>query len=308
MHNNVSAAKGQVSIGRLIFNAPFACRDGRFSLLDNVDGFGQAQSMEQINSIPEPPAEVTRPAMSLSARLFNVFTEPGEVFEYVKNSKPSMDNWLVPVLLAALTGALAIFVLFSQPAILQKIHEQQMKAFDDQVKAGKMTQAQADQAEAMVEKFAGPTMMKISGSISAVIFSFVQVFWWALVLWLLGLIFLKVKFPYIKALEVAGLATMISILGAVITVLLAVIMGKQTSISLAFFITDFDPKNLVHLLLKAVDLFSLWLAVVMAVGLARLAGARFSKALLCTFIYWTAFQLFLITIGFVAVHLSPGAK
>lgn len=264
--------------------------------------------MEQANSIPESPAEVPKPTTSLTSKLFNVFTDPGEVFEEVKNSKPSLANWLVPVLLGALVGIISVFVLFSQPAILQKIHDQQAKAFDDQVKAGKMTQAQADQAEAMTEKFAGPTSMKIIGSISVVIFSFVQVFWWALIIWLLGMLFLKVKFPFLKAAEVAGLATMISILGAIVTVLVSVSLGRQASISPAFFINDFDPKNFIHLVLKAMDLFSIWLAVIMAVGLAHLASVRFSKALLWTLIYWTAFQLFLITIGFVAVHLSPGAK
>jgi Yip1 domain len=264
--------------------------------------------MEQINSIPEPPAEISKPAMSLTARMFNVFTEPGEVFEFVRNSKPSAANWLVPILLSAVIGTLAVCVKFSQPAILQQIHEQQTKAFDDQVKAGKMTQAQADQAEAMVEKFTGPTMMKISGSVGVAIFSFLAVFWWALVLWLLGLIFLKSKFSYLKALEVAGLATVISILGTIVALLLSVSLGKDTTPSLALFVGHFDPKNILHLFAMAANLFSFWLVGVMAVGLSRLAGAQFSKAFLLTICYWLAFVTFLILIGFLAAHLAPGPK
>jgi hypothetical protein len=264
--------------------------------------------MEQISPIPEPPADVPRPAMSLTARLFNVFTDPGDVFEEVKNSRPSAANWLVPILLSAVIGTIAVCVKFSQPAILQQIHEQQTKAFDDQVKAGKMTQAQADQAEAMVEKFTGPTMMKISGSVGVAIFSFLAVFWWALVLWLLGLIFLKSKFSYLKALEVAGLATVISILGTIVALLLSVSLGKDATPSLALFVGHFDPKNILHLFAAAANLFSFWLVMVMAAGLSRLTGAPFSKSLMLTIGYWLAFTTFLISIGILATHLAPGAK
>jgi hypothetical protein len=279
-----------------------------FSPLDNTGRFGQAQSMEPINSIPEPSAEVSRPAMSLTARLFNVFTEPGEVFEYVKDNKPSMGNWLVPVLLSVVFGTIAVCVKFSQPAILQQIHEQQMKAFDDQVKAGKMTQAQADQIEAMTEKFSGPATLKISGSIGVVILSFLTVFWRALVLWLLGLVFLKSRFPYLKAMEVAGLTMVISILGTIVSLLLTVSLGKDTSPSLALFVEHFDPKNVLHLIAAAVNLFSFWLVAVMAVGLSRLTGAPVAKSFLLTFGYWLAFTAFLISIGILATHLAPGAK
>ena len=260
--------------------------------------------MEPNDPFPAPSQAPT----SLAARLFNVFAEPGNVFTEVKTSSPAASNWLVPMVCAAVAGMLSIFILFSQPAIVQQIHEQQTKAFDDQVKAGKMTQAQADQAEAIAEKFAGPTGIKIFGSISAVVFSFVQVFWWALVLWLLGLLFLKVKFPYSKALEVAGLATMISVLGTIVTLLISVTLGKAINPSLAFFLKDFDPKNIVHLALAAVDLFSLWLTAVMAVGLSRLAGVTFSRALVGTAGYWLAFQLFVIALKLSAVHLGTAAQ
>jgi hypothetical protein len=156
---------------------------------------GRLKSMEQINSIPEPPAEATRPAMSLSARLFNVFTEPGEVFEQVKNSKPAAANWLAPALIYALAGLLSVIVIFSQPAIVQQIHDQQASAMDQQVKAGKMTQAQADQALTMMDKFAGPNMLKIFGGVGAAFGSFVHIFWWAFVLWLMALLVLKQKRP-----------------------------------------------------------------------------------------------------------------
>ena len=39
--------------------------------------------MEEIDPIPEPAAGVSKPTTSLTSKLLNVFTEPGEVFEEV---------------------------------------------------------------------------------------------------------------------------------------------------------------------------------------------------------------------------------
>jgi hypothetical protein len=312
---NVSAENGQVLNELLIFwhmaiwFLPHTIlATTQFSRLDSACAFGQARSVEQPTSIPEPQSDVPKHATSLVSRMFNVFVVPGDVFEEAKNRPPSLANWLVPLLLSAVSGTLAVFILFSQPAIVQQIHEQQAKAFDDQVKAGKMTRDQADKAEAMAEKFAGPSGMKFFGTIGVVFSSVVQLFWWALVLWLLGLIFLKSRFSYLKAVEVAGLATMISVLGTIVTLLLSVSLGKATTPSLAFFVSHFDPKNILHLLLAAANIFSLWLVGVMAVGLSRLSGARFSTAFFLTTGYWLALQLFFIAIGILAAHLVPAAK
>ena len=254
--------------------------------------------MEQINPIPEPSADVPKPAMSLTARLFNVFADPGEVFEEVKNSKPAVSNWLAPALIYVLVGVISVVVIFSQPAIVQQIHDQQAAAMDQQVKAGKMTQAQADQAVAMMDKFAGPGMLKVFGGVGAVLSAFVHIFWWAFVLWLMALLVLKNKIPFLKMVEIAGLATMIFVLGGVITTLLTIITGKLgITLSPALAISNYDMKNKVHLMVAALNVFNFWLIAVSACGLSRLTGAPFTKALLIVGIYWLAFALFFISIG-----------
>jgi hypothetical protein len=237
-----------------------------------------------------------------------VFATPGEVFDEVKGSKPSTANWLVPTLLVLLVGVLSIFIIYSQPAILQQIHEQQTKAIDDQVKSGKITQAQADQEEAVLGKFGGPAIMIFAGSIGVVVVIFARVFWWALVLWLLGKWFLKAGFSYQQALEVAGLASMITILGGLVMTLLTVWLGKITSLSLALCNLNSDPRSLVHMLLTAVDFFELWVMGVLAVGLARLSGASLARALSCTFSYWLVITSLFVSLGWFFAHLSTGFK
>ena len=248
------------------------------------------------------------PASSLAARLTNIFVSPGEVFDEVKAGEPAAKNWLVPVLILALVGAVSAFVIFSQPAMIQQIREQQVKVFDQQVKSGKMTQAQADQAMAVAEKFSGPAMLKITGSIGAVISSFVGVFWRALVLWLLGILILKARFDYLKALDVAGLATMISVLGAVVAMLLTVIFGKAAAPSLALLVSQFDPKNPVHLLAAAANVFTFWQLGVMAAGLARLATSSFARAFALLLVVWLVLQAALILCSMTIAHLVTMAK
>ena len=242
--------------------------------------------------------------MSLAGRLMNVFAAPGEVFEEVRIRPPSVANWLVPMLIFAVVGTIGAFIMFSQPAIIQQIHEQQAAAMDKQVKDGKLTQAQADQALQMAEKFSGPTMMKIFGSVGSVVASAVHVIWWAFILWLMAALFLKKKVPFQKSIEVAGVATMILVLGAVVTVLLTVITAKLgMTLSPALLVSDYDMKNKAHLALAAINVFSLWQIVVLASGLARLSGAGFVKSLLVLGIYWVVYCAFCILVGFGSLAL-----
>jgi hypothetical protein len=169
---------------------------------------------------------------------------------------------------------------------------------DRMVQQGKMTQAQEDQALQVMEKFTGPTMLAVFGSIGLVLYSFVSLFGWALVLWLLGRWFLKARFDYLKAVEVAGLASMIFALGFIISTLLAVILGRlYAGPSLALLVTDFDPKNRVHLLLGAMNVFYFWHTTVLAVGLAKLSGGSMTRVFLVVFGFWVLMELLLIAIG-----------
>lgn len=261
---------------------------------------------EQPQIFKTPPGPL--PPTSLAARLLNVFATPGEVFEEVKAAPATVSNWLVPALVAAIVGVISVFIVFSQPAMLQQIREQQGKMFDSQVKAGKMSRAEADKALATAEKFMGPTVMKFTGSIGAVVVSFVRVFWWAFVLWLIGLVFLKVRFGYLKALEVAGLASMISVLGAIVAVLLTVNFGKASSANLDLAFSTTDPNSKMRPMLAALDIFNFWLVGVMAAGLARLAGVRFARAFLLVMGYWLLLQFVLLSLATLLGGAMGGTK
>jgi hypothetical protein len=247
--------------------------------------------MEELPPVPEsPPDAPPPPATSLAARLLNVFAIPGEVFAGVKASRPSIGNWLVPALLSALVGVFTAILVVSQPSIQKQMHEmveQQAKALDQQVKAGKVKQAEADSAMGVVRAFTAPATLKVLGSIAAAAIGVARVFWWAFVLWLLSRLVLKMPIGYLKTLEVAGLSLMISVLGGVVLLLLIVNLPKLFATpGLALVVTDFDASRKSPLLLGAANVFSFWLVGVLSAGLARLAAVPFLRAAWFVFAAW----------------------
>jgi len=94
------------------------------------------------------------------------------------------------------------------------------------------------------------------------------------------------------------LAAMISVLGAIVSLLLAVTMGNIFATpSLALLVDEFSATNKTHLLLGAVNFFNLWLVGVLAAGLSRLGGISFGKAALSLFGFWAILELAFIFSG-----------
>jgi hypothetical protein len=255
---------------------------------------------EPLPVLDSPPEAPQPPAISLAARLLNVFAIPGEVFAGVRASRISIGNWLVPALLLAVVGVLSAIVVVAQPAFQRQIHdrtERQAKAMDQQVKAGKVKQLDADRAMALTRAITTPAALKSLLSVAAAFVGVARVFWWGFVLWLLGRLFLKVRFGYPKALEVAGLGLMINVLGAVVLLLLMVNLPRLFSTpSLAFAVSDFDASRQSLLQVGAANVFSIWLLGVLSVGLAKLAGVPFLRAAWLVFAAW-AIQQSLLMLG-----------
>jgi hypothetical protein len=242
--------------------------------------------------------EVQRPAGSLAGRLVNVFAAPGDVFEEIRTSAPSIANWLVPLLLSCLVGVGYSFAVFSQETIMHSMREAQEKAMQQRVDAGKMTREQANQALSASEQFMTPTLMKVFGSVGAVVVNWVMLFLVALVIWLLGRWAFKERFPYLKAMEVAGLAGTINILGGIVAMLLAVVMGNMAMTpGPVLLVHEFDPANKLHAFLAQLNVFMLWYLALLSLGLAKLCRVAFGKAAIWLFGVWAVL---------VAVMVLPG--
>src|SRR3954447_21710061 len=104
--------------------------------------------MEPLSST-EPSALPPAGASSLFSRMLNVFVSPTEVFDEVKAGPPRHSNWVFPLILAIVLGAIAIFIIFSQPKVIQSIKDAVEAKFESAVKAGQMKRQDADRMEEM---------------------------------------------------------------------------------------------------------------------------------------------------------------
>ena len=244
------------------------------------------------------PGTSSPPSTSLGARLMNVIATPGEVFEEIAGKPESTANWLTPVLLACLVGVIGVWTIFAQPAIQQQLKDQQEK----QIQKMKIPPAQLENARAAMEKFT-IISAKVGGTVGVVAYNFAGVFLVGLVLWLLGTQVFKESFTYLKAVEVAGLSAMISVLNSVVTTLLMVGTGSlYAKLGPSLFITEFDPTNLAHTLMASVNLLSLWYVGVVALGLSKLSAVSFGKAAGWLYGLWLVLNAGMVTASWLVVR------
>jgi VIT1/CCC1 family predicted Fe2+/Mn2+ transporter len=246
---------------------------------------------------PSEQTGPTAPQSSLMGRLANVYAAPGEVFEQVACSPFSAANWVAPALIFILAGWLGAWLIFSQDSIKQQLRDIAEQAIQRQVDKGRIGQQQADAARQAAEKF-GNIGATVGAAVAPVFTGFVSPFLWGLVVWLVGTKVLKGAFPYMKAVEVAGLANMITVLGSIVHTLLILMMGNMfASPSLMLLVKDFDPQNTSHSVLAAINIMTFWALAVKAVGLSQLSGASFGKAAAWVFGIWAAWMGLTIGIG-----------
>lgn len=230
---------------------------------------------------------------SLTARLMNVFIAPGEVFAEVKSSPHCFQNWLVPSLVFLLASWVGAAIMFSQDSVRHQMEEVQdaamQKQFQKQMDAGKMTQAQVNQAKAAASQF-GSFGAVIGAVVSPFFIAGLTPFWGGFIIWLGGIVFRR-RLDYMKAVEAAGLPLMILAVGVLVKGLLAAAMGNAfVTIGPAMLMKNFDPTNAVHGMLMLIDVFALWALALRAIGLAKLTDISMMKAVAWVFGLWIAYM------------------
>jgi hypothetical protein len=243
----------------------------------------------------EPPAEPS----SLTDRLANVMAAPGEVFAEIKNMPVRASNWLVPLILACVVTAIYMSVAFSQPPILRGMEEQREAGMRKQVAAGKITQAQADQAAAMMEKILSPAVMKMVGAGGAVLAMAAGLFLMAVAIWLALKYCTPARLDYMKVVEICGLALVIDVPQKVLRLWL--VLWKQNLLataSPALFLANASTTNRTHVFLSMIDLVDFWWLAVLSLGLSKVASLRYRTAAFIAFGVWFGFRI-------VAALLTP---
>lgn len=232
---------------------------------------------------------------SLFDRFMGVFAQPGQTFAEVIQHPVCIFNWVVPLVLMCLVGGAAVVGMLSQPAIFHQVQERQDQAIEKSMKD--LPPAQRQQVLDRTAMFRTPLVIKLSGFFSAVVTGAVWPFFLALVFWLVARNLYKAEVDYLKVLEVCCLVGLIQVVGVVINTCLIVGTGNLAlTVGPALLVRGFDATNKAHLALAACGVFSLWHAVVLSVGLAKLARCSLAVALLFVFIPWALFQFAIVTL------------
>jgi hypothetical protein len=220
--------------------------------------------MDTATPLTEPEEE-----MSVSDKIVNVISAPGDLFTYVAREGKKSSNYAIPLLLSLVVSVIFLFVVFSQPAIKDQMNAQQEKSLQQSVEKGKMTAAQAEQAKDRIPA-AGSVIFMVFGAIGVVVVTLILLYGSSFVYWLVGKYAFKAQVPYGKVLEVAGLSMYISIIGAVVTLIIAVAMGSlYAGPHLGLLVGNaFDPMNKMHKLLSNFNIVSIWYLAVVAIGLS----------------------------------------
>lgn len=232
--------------------------------------------------IATEPAQPRQPTMSLGARLLNVFAVPGEVFDDIKASVPSLANWLAPAFIYLLVGWVGAWLMYSQPAVQQQMQEIQDQMVQKMVDKGWIPKEQAERqmASSNVGSKIGPYFEPVFSAFAGPVI-------WALILWVVGLKVFKAKFEFIKALEVTGLANAIAVLGAIVHTLLVVGFGNMfASASPTLLMKDANPQHPTFAVMAVFNITTIWLLAVRSIGLARLCGVPFARAAFWIFGVW----------------------
>jgi hypothetical protein len=121
--------------------------------------------------------------------------------------------------------------------------------------------------------------------------------WSAFVLWFIGRMFLKVHFPYLKALEIVGLTGIISVLGSITTILLTSASDDPAARpALSLLAPKLDHTGAFYQILETLNLFHLWSTTLLAIGLSRVCNVTGKEAAFWVFGYWMAARAALIVL------------
>jgi len=212
---------------------------------------------------------------AIREKLFNIFVSPTDVFDEVIASPPNLANWRIPTLLACLVTIISLGI---SPTL-------------SSTTINRLTQTAAiSTAQAQALAGAWPLLSALLVCIA----TFVGTCWSAFVLWLMGRIFLKVRFPYLKALEIVGLTGIISVLGSITTILLIAASGDNAARpAFSLFVPNMSPTRPFYQILDTLNFFHLWSTTVLAIGLSRLCGSTFKEAAFWVFGYWMVARIVL---------------
>lgn len=230
------------------------------------------------------PVENVEPELSHSDKLVGVFSEPGKTFESIAKFPIKTIDWLLPVLAMFVVIIISQFIMMGNPQIKAEMKQKQMDAIEkrlqEQVDKGTLTKQQAEEQQQTIEDQMdkmGGTIGKVFTAISILVIGFIAY------LIIAGFYFLVIKFifkadgTFQHVLVTTGLTSYIGIISMALVTIFALFTGKMARDVSAATLFSVDTKTFVGFLLAKLDVFSIWMYFVVALGMTKLFNAGDSK-------------------------------
>jgi len=238
------------------------------------------------------PAPAAASSGSFWESIIDIFYQPSEVFRRRLNT----SVW-PPMLFDAIAIGLIVFATFNtlQPVFDAEFARQAAKSM---AKNPQMTQELMDKSrtlgEAFTKWFAGPGTL-------------IAVFILGIVAWLLGQL-VGAKQTFHAAMLVTAYAYVPRVLGALVNGVEGLLMdpakltsAQSISISAARFLDPDKSNPLLVALLTRVDLFTIWVTVLLAIGLYVTGRVTKGRAVVFGFLIWVVGSLPVLWKGYTAM-------
>jgi len=222
--------------------------------------------------------------LSHSDKLVGIFSEPGKTFESIAKFPIKTIDWLLPVLAMLVVVIISQVIMMGNPQIKAEMKQKQLEAvekrFQEQVDKGTMTKQQAEEqmqtVEEQMDKMGG-TVGKVFTAIGILVFGFGAYFVIAGFYFLIIKFIFKVDGSYKHVLVTTGLTSYIGIISMVLVTIFSLFSGKLSRDVSAATLFSVDTKTFVGFLLAKLDVFSIWIYFVVALGMTKLFNAGDSK-------------------------------
>lgn len=216
--------------------------------------------------------------LSKTDAMSGIITEPGETFETIAGG-PKKNFWTYPVLIAVVLSLLSSFLFMRDPELSRNTMDKQkakmMEKFEENIKAGKMTQEEANEAIDRMNPN-GP-FFKIIGYVGALVGPFIILLLLSLIYFII-LKIMKSNVEFSNILNVVGLAMLISSVGSILAIVVSILKGNMTGISPGIFLSEESVGEKAFTFLNKIDVFTIWFYVVISIGLTRVAKINMAKS------------------------------
>ncbi|MHB1686635.1 MAG: YIP1 family protein [Ignavibacteriaceae bacterium] len=240
-----------------------------------MDNFEPIRDQTSLNSEPSGEAE-----LSHSDKMIGIFSEPAKTYESISKYPPKTIDWFLPVIILLAVVTITQFLLMSNKEIHFQIVDKQMtkiqQNFDKMVAEGKMTSDQAQQQLSSIQdrmQSFGPTQM-IFTVVGVFIGGFIIFFIMCGIYYFFAKFVLKGEGNYNSALVASGLTSYIVILQVIVSAILAFVFGRMLGDTSVAAFLDSDKATFAGFIFSKLDVFSIWVYIVLSIGLAKMFKAK----------------------------------